>query len=283
MNLKTFKKEKFRIKILKELKKRFRSTERIIPEKRRNRIKKELKNTGIDSETYLRTSTILIIIITAIITGLMIPKASYNSIGYGLISFSILYYLSLRIPGIIRSKYIHKLETSLTKSLRSIATELKIGIPFSIAIKHSSENNNEAGKELKKVIRDVEKGKSYPKAFSDMSRRNKSKFLKRAAKQLISAYSGDTEKGGEALKKLANEQETILKHEMEEYNEKLLFYSLIFIATSAIIPAMFQALVVVGSNFLDLGITPRQALIIPSIGFPILNTSLFIYIASKKP
>jgi len=256
---------------------------RLIPEKRQGKIKKQLKNTDIHTETYINLSTALTTTITLIITSLLFPIFSYSALGYGAILFSILYYLTLKLPKIMERKHVHQLETSLTRSLRTIATELKIKIPFSKTIKNASESNTKAGKEFKKVMKDVEKGASYPKALANMSRRHSSKFIKRTAKQLISVHSGDPKQGSNALKKLANEQENKLKNKMEEYNQKLLFYSLIFIATSAIIPAMFQALIVVGSSFLELNITPTQALVIPSIGFPILNIGLFAYIASKKP
>jgi len=272
-----------KLKQNRHIEKKFSFLNRLIPKKKEEKIKKQLKNTDIHPKTYINLSTAITTTLTITVTGSIFPFISYSALGYGAILFSILYYLTLKLPSIIERKHIHQLETSLTRSLRTIATELKIKIPFSKTIKNASQNNTKTGKEFKKVVRDVQKGASYPEALANLSRRHRSKFVKRTAKQLISVYSGDPEKGSNALKKLANEQETKLKNKMEEYNQKLLFYSLIFIATSAIIPAMFQALIVVGSSFLDLSITPTQALIIPSIGFPILNIGLFAYIASKKP
>ncbi len=265
------------------LEKRFKQLEKLIPKKRKKKIKKDLKKTNIHPKNYILISITATLSITLILSGILIPIKSTRAIGYGFIIFSILYYLMIKIPNKIKEKREYRLKKSLTRSLRTIATELKIGIPFSMTMEHASKAKTEAGKELRKVKRNVEKGMSYPEALSKMSGENQSKFVKRATKQLISAYSGDPEKSSEALKKLSNEQESKIKDKMEEYNQKLLFYSLIFIATSAIIPAMFQALIIVGSSFLELGITPIQAFIIPSIGFPVVNITMFIYIASKKP
>lgn len=262
---------------------KFRFLERIVPESKKKELEKNLRHKEIDPERYINLFLGTSLTSSALLTGFMLTKSPVNALGLGLIVFSVLYLLSMKLPRIMRRKYNNKLEKSMARSLRTISTELKIKSSFSSCIERAVNQETPAGREFRRVKRDLERGASYPEALSRMGERNSSRFIKRTAKQLVSAYSEDPEEGSRALKKLAEEQESILRKEMEEYNQKLLVYSLIFIATSAVIPAMFQALIIIGSNFLQLNITPLQALLIPMIGFPALNIGIFLYITSKKP
>lgn len=265
------------------LEEKFKPLEKTISKKKKLEIEKKLKNTDIDPDRYIRISIGTSVTISIFLTGLMLTQSPVKAIGVGLISFSVLYYLVMKIPKIIERKHNNSLDRSMARSLRTISTELKIGTSLHRCIQHASEQDNPAGRKLRKVRKDLEKGSSFPEALAKMSRRNTSKFIKRTASQMTSIHSTDPEKGSKALKKLAREQESILRNKMEEYNEKLLVYSLMFIAVSAVIPAMFQALVIIGSNFLNLNITPTQALLIPAVGFPALNLMILGYTATKKP
>ncbi len=267
----------------KMLEERFKPLEVIIPRNRRLEIKRKLKNTDIDPDRYIRISIGISITISLLLIGLLLTQSPVKAAGIGLISFSSLYYLVTKIPVIVKRKYNNSLDRSMARALRTISTELKIGTPLHRSIQHAASQDNPGGKELKKVNKDLKKGSSFPEALAKMSRRNTSKFIKRTASQMTSIHSTDPEKGSKALKKLAREQESILRNKMKEYNEKLLVYSLLFIAASAVIPAMFQALVIIGSNFLNLNISPTQALLIPAVGFPALNLLILGYTATKKP
>lgn len=268
---------------LEDTRHRFKPLLNLVSKKKKRKIKENLKYTNIDPETYLEITLGTATALTLILTGLIITQNPITGPGYGLILFSFLYLIILSTPKLIKNKTNREMEKTMARAVRTIATELNINTPFHTCIAHATNQDTPAAKELQKAQKEVKRGASYPEALSKLSKRHKSKFIKKTMNQLISAHAGDTKKGSEALKNLAKEQEAILRSQMENYNQKLVMYSLIFIATSAILPAMFQALVIIGSNFLNLSITPSQALLIPSIGFPTLNIGIFAYVTAKKP
>jgi pilus assembly protein TadC len=155
-----------------------------------------------------------------------------------------------------------------------------MGLPFETSLKNVC-SNSALGKELKHVLKNIENGSSVQEAFSSFYNRIDSNFARRASAQIIAAY----EKGGsgETLKKLADEQESILRARLKEYHGKLTIYSLLFIAASAVFPAIFQAFVIVGSSFLSIDFSPMQALLVPVLLFPLINVALFIMVRWKSP
>ncbi len=161
-----------------------------------------------------------------------------------------------------------------------IGIELNMGLPFETSLKNVC-SGSALGIEFKHVLKNIENGSSVQEAFGAFSSRIDSNFARRAAAQIIATY----EKGGsgEALKKLADEQESILRARLKEYHGKLTIYSMLFIAASAVFPAIFQAFVIVGSSFLNIDFSPTQAILVPVLLFPAINIALFALIRWKSP
>jgi len=106
--------------------------------------------------------------------------------------------------------------------------------------------------------------------------------IRRANSNLASIYSHGT-KNVTGLKRLA--QELLLKQRIEskEFSGKMVVYALVFIAISAIVPAMFMSFVLIGSYFMKLSFTAPQIFMI-SVGlFPILDGAVLMMINSKTP
>ena len=60
-------------------------------------------------------------------------------------------------------------------------------------------------------------------------------------------------------------------------------YSVVFIVLSAIVPAMFQAFISIGSTFMELDFTSIQILLITTVLFPVINLGILLLIKSKTP
>ena len=73
------------------------------------------------------------------------------------------------------------------------------------------------------------------------------------------------------------------KSESKEFSGKIVMFSLVFIVLSAIIPALFQAFITVGSSFMEIPFEGFQVLIIVGVLFPLLDTLLLFYIKSSTP
>ncbi len=255
----------------------------LVPEKNQKEMREKLENMGINTERYLQLSTCLSIMVTLVAAGTLLLISPLVSLGISLVLFSTLTYFFLKLPLFLHRKHEGEVEKSLAKSIRVMATELSVNTPFHTCLQHASEEETPAAKEIRRAVKSIRRGSSIPESLAEVSKRHRSPFIKRAVNQMISVYSGDSSEGSKILKKVAKEHESILKSRMKEYNQKLVIYSLIFIVVSAVFPAMFQAFVIIGSNFLNINITPLQALLIPSVGFPLMNLSLFTYITSKRP
>ena len=130
-------------------------------------------------------------------------------------------------------------------------------------------------------MNDIEKGSSLKEALAKMNDRIDSLNIKRITSNLANIYLH----GGKTLglKKLA--QELLLKQKIEskEFGGKMVVYSLVFIAVSAIVPAMFASFVLIGSYFMKLSFSPIEVFLIIVLLFPMLDAFVLILINSKTP
>jgi len=211
---------------------------------------------------------------------LVFLSLSLDYLPLSILVFVLVFFSMVRYPAIRKRGMAKAVEKELPNSLRMMGIELNMGLPFETSLKNVC-SNSALGKELKHVLKNIENGSSVQEAFSSFCNRIDSNFARRASAQIIAAY----EKGGsgETLKKLADEQESILRARLKEYHGKLTVYSLLFIAASAVFPAIFQAFVIVGSSFLSIDFSPTQALLVPILLFPLINIALFVMVRWKSP
>ncbi len=211
---------------------------------------------------------------------MILMSVTLNQIIYapiiGLIGFGVVY----KIPWYKRKKIAGEIERELPLALRSMSTLTAIGLPFEEALKQCCEKT-ELAHQLKRALREAELGATVPEALSSMAHKIDSYPLQKAVLQLNTLYA----KKGDAssLKKLSDEIVSTQKASLREYSGKLVVYSLLFIAVSAILPALFQAYVIVGSSFMSSNISSEQAFWIPVAFFPIVDAGMLVFIKLKKP
>ncbi len=197
--------------------------------------------------------------------------------------FTFSYALLSYYPKMRSKKIARDIEREIPEFLRKLSIELGSGVSFEEIIENSSKGNSELDKELRKASIEIRKGSSLPKALSNMCLRNKSKKLNNSISLIIGVYQKSSNKASESISKLARDfskQEQVL---LKEYYGKAAVYSLIFITFSAVLPAMYQAFVIIGSRFLKLGISPDQALFVPVLVFPLINLIIIFSIMSRRP
>lgn len=183
-----------------------------------------------------------------------------------------------KYPWYKRKQIAGAIEKELPLTLRSIATLVSIGLPFEEALRQCGDGN--LPKQFEKALRETELGASIPEALSSMAKTIDSQQLQRAIMQLNTLYA---KKGSTtSLKKLSEELVSVQKAALREYSGKLVVYSLLFIAASALLPALFQAYVIVGSTFMT-SLTPEQAFWIPVAVFPLVDAGALVFIRLKKP
>ncbi|MFH1751497.1 MAG: type II secretion system F family protein [archaeon] len=177
------------------------------------------------------------------------------------------------------------IEKELPFILISLNMQLHLGVSFLKALENSTkESTGIISKELNKVLNEIrEQGSSVQEALLHASERNDSTLFKRTITQLIVIYEQGNQENINSLKVLSKEILARQKIIAKEFSGKLLILSLLFIAVSAIVPALFQALVIVGSSFLSLTITPIQVIVFSVILIPLLDIGILYYIKLKTP
>lgn len=170
-------------------------------------------------------------------------------------------------------------------ALMALSVELNLEIPFEKALEDIAlQNYGLVSKELGIVCREIrEGGSSVQESLLHLSERISSQNVKRAMVQLVNVYEHGAEEGGAALQRLAGEFLAKQRSQAKEFSGKIVIYSLVFIAFSAIIPAFFQAFVLIGSQFLELSLTPFQVMAIIILGFPALNAGMLFYFSTQIP
>ncbi len=183
-------------------------------------------------------------------------------------------------PSYRKKEVAGKAEKELPLALRSIATLLAAGMPFERAMKQCCQGTA-IGDMLGQALHEAKLGKAMPEALHSLGEAVESRQLQKAMAQLSSAYS---KRGSPMqLRKLGEEIAAVQKAAMGEYSGKLVVYSLVFIAISAIVPALFQAYVIVGSSFMAGMVSPEQAFWIAAAGFPAADAAALVLMRLKRP
>jgi len=192
----------------------------------------------------------------------------------------------LYLPVMKKEKMAAEIEKDLPLALMAISAELNMKVGFEKALRSISEEDyGLVSKEFGRVRQEVSMtGASLQEAFLHLGERYDSSILKRSLSQLINVYEQGTGKMcGESVKRIALEQLAKQQAEAKEFSGKLVVFSLMFIAVSAIIPAMFQAFMIVGSMFMEIGFSAVEVILISAIVFPLIDVGLLFYIKNKTP
>jgi pilus assembly protein TadC len=204
--------------------------------------------------------------ITAFLTG-PVPAAFAGIAGAGLACAA-----AFAVPAAARKQETGAVERELPSALRNIAAMLDLGTPFEDALLASR---------LVPAARVAEKtfvGEPMSEALNELAKL--SPQCAKAAAALGVAYdTGETMPLRKAAAEIAREQEAALR----EYSGKLAAYSVMFVVVSAVLPALFQALIVVGAAFLEMGVTPEQVIAINVLLFPLLDVMLLGFVWLKRP
>ncbi len=250
-------------------------------------IKRKAKKTGLkenDFEKY-KTKCLRISIVVALFAWLFVGvliKNILSSGAIGIIIGTIFFIFLLRAPFVKKKKSVEEIEAELPFFLFSLVTELRTGKGFIAAIERIADKESETGKEFQKLLNDVKKGSSIQDGLERMSQRIGSRQVRRALGNISSMHlQGSNNFSG--LKKIAQELIARQRINSREFSSKMVMYSLVFIAASAIVPAMFLSFILVGSYFMKISFTPIQILLITTIIFPVIDLGILGMINSKTP
>lgn len=179
-----------------------------------------------------------------------------------------------------------RIERDLPFALMHLRTRLALGEQFENALKSVAESvKGELGRELKGIAIEIsEKGASVEEAFLHVMQRIPSIQFKRACSQIVSLYEqGFSRNELRSLKSLHNELLSEQRAKLKDFSGKMVVYSLMFVAFSTVLPALFLAFILVGSLFLELNVSPTSAFLIVILLFPAIDFAVLLYIREKTP
>jgi archaeal flagellar protein FlaJ len=202
--------------------------------------------------------------------------------GVAIIATLLIFLLLLQLPLAKRKKYARKIESELPLFLTKLASQIKLGKSFNQAILSAANEDSAVDNEFKLIVKDMNKGASFQEALELMNRKINSQHIKRACSNLSNLHNNG-KKDVEGIKKLALELLLKQRIESKEFSGKMVVYALVFIAISAIIPAMFMSFTLIGSYFMKLSFTPQQIFLISIILFPLMDSCVLLLINSKTP
>ena len=229
-------------------------------------------------------------ILLCFVSGLVLEEIFF-ALAFGIAGFGIVFFVQWIMPVARQRKRVALIERDLAFALLGISIDLDLNIAFEKCILNASKNRLATAAEFKKIVLEIkEKGSSVQEALLGFAKRTKSSIVKRAVLQLNSVYENGsggnfagTIKSSEAVRRIALELLAKQRAESRAFSGKLVVLSLIFIAVSAIVPALFQSFIIVGSVILKMDFTPMQAFLAIVIGFPAVDVLVLLYIRAKTP
>jgi pilus assembly protein TadC len=204
-----------------------------------------------------------------------------NSFLITILFFIIIFLFFLQFPILKQKKLTRKIESELPFFLTSLITELRVGRNLFEAIKKCSKESKFAGKEYEKLVEKVKRGQSFQEAIQKMNSEFSSLAIKRVNSNLNNIYQNGNDLF--SLKKFADELLLRQRIESKEFGGKMVVFALVFVAVSAIVPAMFISFILIGSYFMELQFTAIQIFIIIVFVFPLIDLMVLMMINSKTP
>ncbi len=213
-------------------------------------------------------------------------KAVVESAFFG-IALGLCVFTALMVKELSRDKAnIGLFEKELPFALNSFALSLSLGSSFEDCLKAVADGGYRlVSKEFSNSILLMEKqGSSVQDSLRPIAARYNSLDAKRAVSQVVAVYEqGSRTKSCDSINRIASEILRKQKSEARDFSGKLVVFSLLFIAVSAIVPAIFQAYIIIGGLFLKTDFTPLDVFLIVAIGFPVLDIGILAFIRSKTP
>ena len=174
-----------------------------------------------------------------------------------------------------------EIEKMLPLVMRHMAQDLMMGMHFVDVVQDIAKAGyGPISEEFQMVSRDVKLGKPVQDALIDMQKRIKSRYVKRAILQMITAYETEDAK---PLLEIAKDMTDMQRTEIKEYSAKFSFYLVVMIATSAILPAFLAGFFSIGTIIVEMDFNPMNIYILFGVILPLINFLMLYNMLKKAP
>ncbi len=204
--------------------------------------------------------------ITLIVVGMIVNNSLAIKLGVLSIPlfFILNFYTALYTPRIKVRKRARRIEEDLPYALRHLLIQVKSGVPLYHAMVAVSEGYGEASREFRRIIEQINTGKSQTEALEDSISKNPSLPLRRALWQLLTAMKT----GADLTRSLESTVDEILKEQLisiKKYGQELNPWTLFYMMFGVIVPSLGITFLMILSSFMGL-----------QIGAELLGLALFL-------
>lgn len=177
-----------------------------------------------------------------------------------------------------------RIESQLVFFLTALRLNLLSGLSLENSLKKArTDAGKELAMELAKIEKELNKGRDVSEALLNSASRIESLEFKKALSHISEIARSGYSKKSDTLKLLCDELIELQKTKMREFSSKLAVLSLMFIAASVIMPALWLAFVIMGSAFFALDISALHIWLSITVVFPAIAIIILIYIKEKFP
>ena len=187
----------------------------------------------------------------------------------------------VNLPKIKTKRRTRKLEKDLPYALRDILIQIESGIPLYHAMKTATEGYGEASNELRRIVKDVDGGKSMVRALEESIVRNPSEQYRRAMWQLTNSIKSGTD----ISVTLGSIVDSIIKNqklEIKKYGKELNPYILVYLLIAVIGPSLGITGLIVLSSFTGTSVGTNLYIII-LLALVIVQVFFLNLVKSKRP
>lgn len=236
-----------------------------------------MKCSALDYASFSVFSSILAFLFSLLIFSPM-ELATAISLALALALFSFL--LLLNYPHSLARERTAELERDLATGLKTVHLCLAGGNSFESSLEAASVGHGEFSREVSKMAREIRSGTPLPKAVAGLAEFD-SLLLKRAASQLAFEYEHGGR--GEGLSAIADEALARQQSLAKEHSGKTAFLTVLFVAVSAVLPALFSAYLIIAGSFLEIPFSTQQVLLAFVVLFPLADAFLLWRMKSSAP
>ncbi len=199
----------------------------------------------------------------------------------GTVFSTFVFFYLIQYPNLVAARRMRVLESDLLSALQHMLVEIKSGVPLFNSMISISVDYGEISEEFKKVVKEINAGKSEMAALEESSRRNPSLYFRRTLWQLTNSIKAGSDIGN-ALEAIVHNltQEQIIA--IRKYGQELSPYTLIYMLIAIIMPTLGITFLIILSSFAGLEI--------PKLIFPLIIIALSVFqyffmgiIKTKRP
>ena len=228
---------------------------------------------NICTNSFIKNSAILFIIITTAMVLFKVPSALILSILITLLSSGFIAFAQLTYPRVYFNRKQKELEINLMPALEDMLVQLNSGVPlFDILVNISSSDYGEISNEFKRAVKKINAGMPQVEVLEQLGEKNSSIYFRRTLWQISNGMKSGSDiseviKG--SLRLLSEEQIIQIQNYGNKLNPLIMFYMLMTI----ILPALAITFLTIISSMIGLS---KNLTIIVYIG--LFATAIFIQI-----